>query len=163
MAFMQQDSLGEEFINIHQPVGRGKSANSPQDVLVVQALLAIVYNEHPFFRRRRPTKGPAVVSSKLERDTPTLIAHFQRVHLKRSAPQGFVNKAPSTAKAEQTSTLIHLFSICDTVQSSVLLSEERVPDRLKREHPSLRGLVLLNETVISPREERQTRVIDSSR
>lgn len=163
MAFMQLDAGGDEFINIHQPVGRGNSANAPQDVLVVQALLGIVYNEHPQFRRRRPTKGPAVVSSKLERDTPTLIAHFQQVVLKRLKPQGFVNKAPSTAKAQRTSTLIRLFIMADVTLAILNSGDPTAVARLKREHPSLRGLVLLNETVITAREERAPLLIDSSR
>src|SRR5262245_6471970 len=97
MATVLKDFEGNDFINIDQSVGRGKAhANPPNDVLVVQAMLAIVYNEDPSFRSKRPTKRPAVVSSKLERDTPTLIAHFQRIVLKRPKPQGFINHATRT-------------------------------------------------------------------
>jgi hypothetical protein len=165
MASLKLDEFGDLFVNVSQSVGT-KKANTAEDVLVVQALLAIVYNENPRFKAQRPTKGPAVVSSRLEPGTPTLIAHFQRTVLKRPKPQGFINHARASGRQLQFSTIFKLNSEAQATQVFVNRSGESVVDRLKREHPSLASLSQeTSEIVITPRPERarESHLIDSSR
>lgn len=138
MAFLQLDPGGDLFINIGNSVGKGK-ANTDNDVLVVQALLAIIYNNSPPFKKRRPGNRPAVVSFKLEKDTPALIADFQRVRLKRPKPQGFCDQAPSSkGKQINFNTLFNLWGTASLIQAAT--SPEDLLPRLQREHPSLRNL-----------------------
>lgn len=145
MAFLQQFEIGGtdptlDFINIGNSVGRGRGfANTPNDVLVVQALLAIVFTHNPRLKKRRPGNRAPVVSSKLEKDTPTLIAIFQSVMLKRPRPQGFCNQAPSSGSKEfKFNTLVQLWSNATGIQA--VLSSEELLARLQREHPSLQNL-----------------------
>src|SRR5262245_5000414 len=121
MATVLKDFEGKRFINVDQRVGPRAPGfpNRPNDVLVVQAMLANVYNEDSVFRSIRPTKGPAVVSSTLQKDTPTLIAHFQRVVLKRPKPQGFINHATRTDQQLVFSTIWRLFR---TAETTILLN-----------------------------------------
>jgi len=138
MAFLQRDPGGDDFINIGNSVGTGK-ANTPNDVLVVQALLAIVFNNITRFKRLRPGNRPVVVSSKLEKDTPKLIAIFQREQLKRPHPQGFCDQAPATTSRQlDFNTLFNLFGTASLVQAALSL-EDLIP-RLGREHPTLQNL-----------------------
>jgi hypothetical protein len=142
MAFLQlrfeNDPDAEDFINIGNPVGLGKP-NTPNDVLVVQALLAINFNGDNRLKKRMPGNRPVVVSSKLGKDTPTLIAIFQSVVLKRPKPQGFCNQAPATASKEMDfNTLFRLWS--NAVFTQIGLSTEDLLPRLQREHPSLQNL-----------------------
>jgi hypothetical protein len=155
---------GELFVNVSQSVGT-KKANTPEDVLVVQALLAIVYNENPRFKAQRPTKGPAVVSSRLEPGTPTLIAHFQRTQLKRPKPQGFINKALASGRQLEFSTIFQLNSVAEFTDAFVNPGRDKsVIARLKREHPALASLRQeTSEIVITERPSREPHMFDSSR
>jgi len=138
MAFLQRDPGGDDFINIGNSVGTGK-ANTPNDVLVVQALLAIVFNNITRFKRLRPGNRPVVVSSKLEKDTPKLIALFQREELKRPNPQGFCDQAPATTSSQlKFSTQFNLFGRASLFQAAI--SPEELIPRLEREHPTLQNL-----------------------
>lgn len=162
MAFLQADPSGDLFLNITQSVGRRKS-NTPEDVLVVQALLAIIYNRSPPFQKRRPGNRPVVVSSELGSDTTTLIADFQRTILKRPKPQGFCDRAPVSSSTQLNfNTLFRLWGTADQIHS--VTSSEDLLVVLQRENPSLRNLRRVGETGnSSPREPRAPRVIDSSR
>ena len=139
MAFLQMHPVDGDFINIGNSVGAGK-ANAPNDVLVVQALLGIIFNDGgPRFKKLRPGNRPVVVSSKLEKDTPKLIAIFQREQLKRPHPQGFCDQAPATTSRQlDFNTLFNLFGTASLVQAALSL-EELIP-RLEREHPTLQNL-----------------------
>jgi len=142
MAFLQlrfvNDPDAEDFINIGNSVGRGKT-NAPDDVLVIQALLAINFNNNPRLTKRRPGNRAVVVSNKLEKDTPTLIATFQSVMLKRPQPQGFCDQAPATASKQiDFNTLFTLWGNATLIQAA--LAGEDVLPKLQREHPSLQNL-----------------------
>ncbi len=138
MAFLQKDPFGDDFINISNPVGRGK-INSPNDVLVVQALLAIVFNGDTRLKKLRPGNRAVKVSSRLEPDTPQLISIFQKVELKRPNPQGFCNQAPSSSSPQiEFNTLFKLWNRASILQ--VVSSPENLLPRLQREHPTLRNL-----------------------
>ena len=138
MAFLQRDPGGDDFINIGNSVGTGK-ANTPNDVLVVQALLAIVFNNITRFKRLRPGNRPVVVSSKLEKDTPKLIALFQREELKRPNPQGFCDQAPATTSSQlKFSTIFNLFGSASAIQNG--LNGEDLVTKLQRDHSSLSNL-----------------------
>jgi len=139
MAFLQRHPVEGDFINIGNSVGTGK-ANTPTDVLLVQALLAVVFNDGgPRFRKLRPGNRPVVVSSKLEKDTPKFIAIFQREQLKRPNPQGFCDQAPATTSTQlKHNTVFNLFGTAALVQAA-RSAEELIP-RLEREHPELQNL-----------------------
>jgi hypothetical protein len=138
MAFLQRGPGDEDFINIGNSVGTGK-ANSPNDVLVVQAVLAIVFNNDIKLKKLRPGNRPPVVSSKLEKDTPKLIAVFQRVQLKRPNPQGFCDQAPASASSQlKFSTIFNLFTNASLIQAG--LTGEDVTTKLQRDHSSLSNL-----------------------
>ena len=142
MAFLQlrfvNDPDAEDFINIGNSVGLGKT-NAPDDVLVVQALLAINFDNNPRLKKRRPGNRPVVVSKKLERDTPALIATFQSVMLNRPQPQGFCSQAPATASNQiDFNTLFRLWGNATLIQAA--LAAEEVLTKLQREHPSLQNL-----------------------
>jgi hypothetical protein len=165
VAFLQLDQAGDLFMNISQPVGRGKP-NGRNDVLVVQALLEIVYNNSPSHKKRRPGGRKVVVSNKLLQVTPTLIADFQRHDLKRPSPQGFCNPAPDTNSRElDFNTLFRLWNFASLVDAAINGARDKdLVARLQREHPSLRGLPQkVRETVITVPREREPLLIDSTR
>lgn len=163
MAFVQAHPGGDFFINIGQSVGRGK-ANTPNDVLVVQALLEIVYNS-PKFKKRLPGGRPAVASSTLQKDTPALIADFQRLVLKRAKPQGFCDPAPDTNSSQlDFNTLFRLWGTAELIDAALNGGRDRdVLARLQREHPSLRNLPQrVSPTVIRAPQPREPRLLDAS-
>lgn len=150
-------AFGDFFINVSHSVGRDKP-NDWDDVLVVQALLAIIYNESPRFKKERPTKGPVVVSSSLEPDTPTLIAHFQRTQLKRVKPQGFINKARNEKNMRQ-STIFVLNGLAGLIAAGLgKFGGADLIDGLRALHPSLSGSLVK----VQP-EDREPRLLDSTR
>lgn len=144
MAFLQKDPAGDFFINISQSVGRGKGfANTPNDVLTVQALLELIYNNSTRHKARRPQKGrPVIASLVLLQDTPFLIADFQRNDLGRAKPQGFCNRAPLSGSSQfRFNTLVNLWNVASLI--ALGLGSEDLLTRLKRQHPSLRNLPIL--------------------
>lgn len=174
MAFLQLDDFGDLFINIDGSVGGQsdgkKKPNLPNDVLVVQAILEIVYNNGTKFKKRRPGNQtiPAPTST-LQQVTPVLIADFQRNELKRTGPQGFCNQAPGARSGQlQFNTLFRLYRVAESIDSGSGLGDKNLLARLQREHPSLRGLPQrVRPTVIKASEEENLNVgprkyIDSS-
>jgi hypothetical protein len=151
VAFLQKGPDGDDFINIDQSVGRGK-INSPNDVLVVQALLAIVFNFFTKLKVLRPGSRVVKVSNRLQPDTPKLIAIYQKEKLKRPIPQGFCNQAPSSSSPQiKFNTLVNLWNDASFAQafSGGAASGEGLLARLQREHPTLRNLrQQLSEVVI---------------
>lgn len=154
MAYIQRDGSGDNlYISVHQPVGLGK-ANAGDDVLLVQALLFITYKENPYFAKKRPTKEPAYPTTKLQATTPTLIAHYQKVMLKRPKPQGYINPIPTDPKHHQTSTLYRLFAHCDLFYTAMGMGD--LTERLQADYPELRGLVVrLAEITVEGKTVRQ--------
>jgi hypothetical protein len=120
MAFVDLDAGGDSFVNVTHRVGKGGDWD---DLLVVQLMLELVYANFIPLKKTKPTKGPVTVSGKPAADTPILIAHFQKIVLKRSKPQGFINKAVGTAKAKEGFTIWML-----NVVTSNVLAFTRSPD-----------------------------------
>lgn len=140
MAFSQRDDFGDYFANIELSVGSGK-ANKWDDVLVVQSLLAIIYETWGPLISGRPTKDPVAVDTKLGANTPQLIAHFQRTVMKRSQPQGYVNRAPAGGKNLQFSTLYQINLRAAMVMATVsgFYGTKDTVDALADWHASLKG------------------------
>jgi hypothetical protein len=113
MAFVDHDTGDDAFVNVSHRVGK---TGDWDDLLVVQLMLQLVYTNSTPLKKTKPTKGPITVTGKPAADTPILIAHFQKTILKRSKPQGFINKAVGTAKAKEETTIWML----NVMTSSVL-------------------------------------------
>ncbi len=131
MAFVDHDTSGEPFVNVTHRVGK---TGDWDDLLVVQLMLEFVYANDPMLKKTKPTKGPVTVSGKPAADTPILIAHFQKKILKRSKPQGYINKAVGTAKQKETFTIWHL-NLRVTNLLAVLRSPDTVIDYLAKKVP----------------------------
>lgn len=120
MAFVDYDSIGDPFINVTHRVGK---TGDWDDLYVVQLMLEFIYTTSIPLKKTKPTRGPVTVTGKPAADTPILIAHFQKKILKRSKPQGYVNKAVGTAKQKETYTIWHL-----SQHMSLLLAAIASPD-----------------------------------
>jgi hypothetical protein len=139
MAFVDYDSAGDPFVNVSHRVGK---TGDWDDLYAVQAMLEFLYAYDPTLKKTKPTKGPVTVTGKPAADTPILIAHFQKVSLKRPKPQGYINKAVGTAKEKMDFTIWRLNSRIDGL-FALIGSSETVISYLKRKYPllasSLRG------------------------
>lgn len=85
MAFIDYDEEGESFVNITNRVG---TTGNRDDVLVVQALLEVIYKGKIY----SPVKHITVTGIPAN-DTIILIKYFQKTHLNRKNPQGYVNRS----------------------------------------------------------------------
>src|SRR5262245_47962277 len=106
---------GGWFFNIETPVGSGKTS-SLEDFLLVQAYLAIIYNNNASFRKRRgsPTglvlgTGPGTMAG----DTARLITDFQSVVFKKRKPAGYVDPATRFDWVLKGSTIfqLHVYAV----------------------------------------------------
>jgi hypothetical protein len=131
MAFVDHDTSGDPFINVTHRVGK---TGDWDDLIVVQLMLEFVYANDPVLKKTKPTKGPVTVTGKPAADTPILIAHFQKKILKRSKPQGYINKAVGTAKQKETFTIWYL-NLRVTNLLAVLRSSDTVIDYLAKKLP----------------------------
>jgi len=110
MAFIDKNENESEFINVTQRVG---STGRADDLLAVQALLAIVYTSDEQLRKSKPTKDPVSVTAKPARDTVILIKHFQQTIMRRPKPQGYINR--SSGKNTNYSTIYVLSTMAELV------------------------------------------------
>lgn len=89
MAFVDT-FMGDPFLNVSRRVDKTAAFD---DLLFVQIMLKFLFTENPGLSRVNPVKGPISVTGLPARDTPLLIAAFQKHEMKRAKPQGFINKA----------------------------------------------------------------------
>lgn len=99
MAFLDTDDYGDDFINVD---GRTGATGGWDDVLAVQALLQLIFAHATDLKRTSPVKGGLTPTGKGSKETSQLIAHFQKVRLKRAKPQGFVDQAVGDRKSSFT-------------------------------------------------------------
>jgi hypothetical protein len=100
MAFVDQDSDNDYFVNLSHPVD---ASGDWDDLYVVQAMLEFIYTVNPKLAKARPIRGPITVTGKPAKDTPILIAHFQKTQMKRTSKLGFIN--PALGKVKEGSTI----------------------------------------------------------
>jgi hypothetical protein len=133
MAFIDTDTGGDPFVNVTHRVGK---TGDWDDLLAVQLMLQLVYANSTPLKKTKPTKGPVTVTGKPAADTPVLIAHFQKVSMKRSKPQGFINKAVGTARAKEETT-IWMLNVMTSTMLACTGSSDTVISYLKKKAPQL--------------------------
>ena|ERR1044072_8041471 len=90
MAYIDYDNSEDPFVNVSHRVG---AKGDWDDLYVVQLMLEFIYIYDSTLKDTKPTKGPVTVSGKPAADTPILIAHYQKTFMKRSHPQGYIDRA----------------------------------------------------------------------
>ncbi len=133
MAFIDTDASEDAFVNVTHRVGK---TGDWDDLLVVQLMLEFIYKTSPTLKRTKPTKGPVTVTGKPAADTPLLIAHFQKTRLKRSHPQGYLDRAVGEAKAKENSTIWFL-NVTMSMALAATRSTDSVISYLKKKAPTL--------------------------
>ncbi len=131
MAFVDRDSYDDFFVNVSHRVGK---SGDWDDVYIVQAMLEFIYTTNPKLRKSKPTKGPITVTGKPAEDTSVLIAHFQKMYMKRAKPQGYLDQA--IGKTKENATIWQLNQHMTAVLLAVR-SPENVISYLKRKAPLL--------------------------
>ena len=111
MAFVDT-FLGEPFMNVTQRVGK---TGTFDDFLFVQIMLKFLFTEDPTLKRFNPVKGEISVTGQPVKDTPLLIAAFQKHFLKRAKPEGFINRAGGSDTQKRRFTILQLNLRCESV------------------------------------------------
>ena len=133
MAFIDSDASDDPFVNVTHRVGKNGDWD---DLMVVQLMLEFIYANSPTLKKTKPTKGPVTVTGKPAADTPILISHFQKTRMKRSNPQGFINRAAGTAKQKENST-IWVLNVTVSMILAAISSPDSVISYLKKKAPLL--------------------------
>jgi hypothetical protein len=97
--------LDEPFINVSFRVGK---TGVIEDLLMVQLMLKFLFTESPSLKKVNPVKGEITVTGRPARDTTLLIAAYQKHHLHRPKPQGYVNKAEGTDQQKRLFTIVQM-------------------------------------------------------
>lgn len=111
MAFVDT-FLGDPFMNVTQRVGK---TGTFDDLLFVQIMLKFLFTQDPRLKRFNPVKGEISVTGQPAKDTPLLIAAFQKRFLKRAKPEGFINRAAGSDKQKGRFTIVQLNLRCELV------------------------------------------------
>jgi hypothetical protein len=115
MAFVDT-ILGDPFLNVTQRTGK---TGAFDDLLFVQAMLKLMFTEATNLKRINPVKGPISVTGLPAKDTPLLIAAFQKHSLKRANPQGFVNRAVGSEDQKFRFTIVQMNLTCDMLLAAL--------------------------------------------
>jgi hypothetical protein len=150
MAFADTDPDGEPFINVTHRVGANRDWD---DLLAVQAMLKLTYETYIPLKKGKPTKGPVSVTGKPAKDTPILIAPYQKVMMKRAKPQGDINPAVAKSlRALLNSTIFQLNN--SSSMALVTLGEGDLIPYLIKNYPLLAPrLQAVMPSVVVPRSE----------
>jgi hypothetical protein len=139
---------GGWFFNIDRRVGGGKPG-LVEDILLVQAYLAIIYNENASFRKRRgspsvlvPGTGTAMLATTIE-----LITDFQSVIFKKRKPAGYVDPATRFDWLLKGTTIFQLWVYAE---ATVKPSGVNFLIRLGDSHPDLKKIVLSVIRALTP-------------
>lgn len=111
MAF-RDTNFGDPFLNVTLRVGK---TGRFDDLLFVQLMLKLVFTEATNLKRVNPVKGQISVTGQPAKDTPLLIAAFQKHSMKRVKPQGFINRAVGSDAQKLQFTIVQLNSLCDLI------------------------------------------------
>ncbi|MEW6125749.1 MAG: hypothetical protein AB1757_01690 [Acidobacteriota bacterium] len=131
MAFVDQDNSGDRFVNVTHRVGK---SGDWDDLLTVQLMLEFVYTNDNRLKKSKPIKGPITVTGRPARDTSILIAHYQKIVLKRAKPQGFIDRA--VGKNKEKSTIWALDSHMNLLLAALRSSDTAIT-YLKKKAPLL--------------------------
>lgn len=115
MAFV--DTINsDKFLNVTQRVGK---TGAFDDMLFVQIMLKFLFTEVPGLKRNNPIKGPISVTGLPAKDTPILIAAYQKQVLKRARPQGFINRAQGSDNQKFDFTIVRMNFHCEVILAAL--------------------------------------------
>ena len=126
MAFVDT-FLGDPFINVTQRVGK---TGAFDDLLFVQIMLKFLFTEANDLKRINPVRGAISVTGQPAKDTPILIAAYQKHRLKRPKPEGFINRAVGSENQKFRFTILKMNLDCGSLLAAINSPHQNILEML---------------------------------
>ena len=146
MAFVDT-FFGDPFLNVTQRVGK---TGAFDDLLFVQIMLKFLFTHRTDLQRVNPVKGEISVTGQPAKDTPILIAAYQKHAMKRAKPEGFINRASGSDTQKERFTIVRMNTDCLFIAAALRLNFENVLELLAFLSPFAQSPILKEPPPFAP-------------